>query len=212
MNTAHKAVLALFLAVFFTLTPNFARAQVVDTPATTAQVEALQQTLIALLTQLIAQLQSQITEILAQQTAQSTQLGVVEQKVDKVVQSAPAQPVVVAPPSVAPQITRISFRRDGLDESTFEVSSNKPLDISNTELWMNGLKTDAKFLLRGDGSVDIVPGVASFASQPDQYGVRRGTVQIKFYTGSGEKLVSEEEMYGYSHKYSIPGFSKFRVE
>ena len=95
----------IFLAILFVLlaTPSAPiRAQVIDTPATSAQVEELKNTLISLLTQLIAQLQAQITEILAQQATQATQLGAVSAKVDSVVTQ--TAPVIVATP-VAPIIS-----------------------------------------------------------------------------------------------------------
>lgn len=97
--TRKSLFLAIFLSLTFFLSGSPARAQV-DTPATTAQVDALQQTLITLLTQLIAQLQAQITELIAEQAKQSTQLGVVQSKVESVVtQTVPV--VGVAEPLVS---------------------------------------------------------------------------------------------------------------
>ena len=52
------------------LTPSLVvKAQTVDTPATTAQVDEVKSTLIALLTQLIAELQAQINTLIAQQAS-----------------------------------------------------------------------------------------------------------------------------------------------
>ena len=101
MNTTHKAISTLFLATFLAFTPNLVKAQVIDTPATSAQVDALQATLIQLLTQLIAQLQAQITELLAQQATQATQLGAVSTKVEAIqTQTAPAPVVVPVTPTI----------------------------------------------------------------------------------------------------------------
>lgn len=110
MTHTFKSKKALFLAVFlafsFTFTPNLVRAQASE-PATSAQVDALQQTLITLLTQLIAQLQAQITELLAQQSAQATQLGAVQTQVNQVVEN--TAPVVgVSVPEPEPVVVSIN--------------------------------------------------------------------------------------------------------
>ena len=97
MNTIHKAISSLFLATFLTFTPNLVKAQV-DTTATSAQVEELRTTLIALLTQLIAQLQAQIIELLAQQATQAMQLGAVSTKVDTVMSQTVPKPEPIPEP------------------------------------------------------------------------------------------------------------------
>ena len=75
----------LFLAIFLGLlafpTLNRAEAQVVEAPATSSQIDALQATLIQLLTDLIAQLQAQIAEILAEQAKTQVQVGVSSEEI-----------------------------------------------------------------------------------------------------------------------------------
>lgn len=67
----HKIIISSLILASF-LTPTLANAQVV-TPATSVQVDAVRDTLIALLTQLIAQLQEQIATIIANQNALALQ-------------------------------------------------------------------------------------------------------------------------------------------
>lgn len=90
----------LFLAtLILPVGASIARAQEVDVgspTATSAQVDALQKTLIDLLTSLIAQLQAQIADILAKQADQQTQLGAVQDQFSTVVQNT-AQTVVTTP-------------------------------------------------------------------------------------------------------------------
>ncbi len=101
MTTTRTAILSLFLAVSLLSTPYIAQAQVVETPATSSQIEALQQTLVALLTQLIAQLQSQINDLLAQQASQATQLGAVSSAVNTIqTQTAPVPSASLVSPVV----------------------------------------------------------------------------------------------------------------
>ena len=84
----HKIIIFSLLLVFavFPVTPKVeAQTFSIEQQAT---LDQLNQTLISLLTQLIAQLQAQITELIAQQADQATQLGSVTQK-GNTVQSPP---------------------------------------------------------------------------------------------------------------------------
>ena len=135
----------LFLALFLALLafPNSpVRAQVASEPVSQAQIQELQNTLVTLLTQLIAQLQAQITELIAQQAVQTTQLGAVEAKVETVVSQ--TAPVVVAPPP-APTVDfgtpfcRETKSSDGstlIDNWPTEKSVHLPVTISGE--WNRG--------------------------------------------------------------------------
>src|SRR3990167_4396399 len=93
----------LLALVVFSTTPRV-EAQTLDTPATTAQVAALRDTLITLLTQIIAQLQAQIATLIAEQANQTMQLGAVQTQVDAVVEQ--TKPMVITP--IAPQAPSVS--------------------------------------------------------------------------------------------------------
>ena len=117
MNTSHKGVKAIFLAILLALTVSFsvtprAEAQTFSTEQH-ATLDQLNQTLITLLTELIAQLQAQITTLIAEQTNQATQLGAVQTQVDTVVEQ--TKPVVVVPTPPAP-IPPLSVRQQALNK------------------------------------------------------------------------------------------------
>ena len=102
MNVKKALFIAILLAV--TLSPNTGvlRAQVASEPATQAQIQELHNTLVALLTQLIQQLQDQITILLAQQATQATQLGAVSTKVEAIqTQTAPTPVITPAVPTLS---------------------------------------------------------------------------------------------------------------
>lgn len=92
MHTISNPKKALFVAIFLVLATfsggNLARAQVAE-PATTAQVDALRETLISLLTQMIAQLQAQIAELISKQAETNQVLGSVQNQVNEVVKTTP---------------------------------------------------------------------------------------------------------------------------
>jgi len=98
-----KIIIGTVLGFSLAMFPLATYAQTTDAPATSAQVDEMKATLIALLMQMIAQLQAQINQMLAQQATQQTQINTVVQN------TTPSQPVlgaveIPAPPS-PPSIT-----------------------------------------------------------------------------------------------------------
>ena len=197
MNTTHKAISTLFLATFLAFTPNLVKAQVIDTPATSAQVDALQATLIKLLTELIAQLQAQITELLAQQATQAVQLGAVQSQVNTVVsQTAPVVVATPIPTPINPQITNFYIGGyKSTTENTFTFKSNVSIDVSKTEFWIDGEKKVISILsskTRRDGSVEVIisPSLFSFIKEG-----KFDSFQVKVTTTDGKVLVSQSTPY-----------------
>ena len=142
MNTSHKGVKAIFLAILLALTVSFSVTPRAEAQTFSAEQQAtldqLNQTLITLLTELIAQLQAQITTLIAEQTNQATQLGAVQTQVDTVVEQ--TKPVVGA----QPQSATLSFGTpycDSNDVSKEEVSI--PITVQNATngsvKWANSL-------------------------------------------------------------------------
>lgn len=115
MNTIFQPKKLLFVAIFcaFLFTGgSIAKAQTVDTPATSAQVQAIMDAIealqlqikIQLLMEQIASLTAQINQIIATQATQSTQLGAVATQVNTVVSQ--TAPVIQTPAPVAPLTNR----------------------------------------------------------------------------------------------------------
>src|SRR3990167_3248025 len=130
MNTSHKGVKAIFLAILLALTVSFSVTPRAEAQTFSAEQQAtldqLNQTLITLLTELIAQLQEQIATLIAEQATQATQLGAVQTQVDTVVEQ--TKPVVGA----QPQSATLSFGTpycDSNDVSKEEVSI--PITVQN---------------------------------------------------------------------------------
>ena len=210
--------LAIFLASALSLSPIQARAQVISDPATTAQVEELRTTLIALLTQMIAQLQGQIATLIAQQATTTETLGAVSTKVDGVVAN---QAVVPAPVPVTPKILSITDRHaaiayfankrvvdsngliseailDAASRTQLDIVTNKPLDVTATELYVSGVKKDVVITL--DREIEdknnririyITPNVFSFmipSPTLEESGRFAINFEVRFETTDGEKL------------------------
>lgn len=196
-----KTIFLAILLAFTFLTPKV-EAQVVS-PATTADVEALKSTLIALLTQMIAQLQEQINAILTQQ--RETQQSVNQLQVNS--------PVLGVAQKEVFKISDFLFEdADDGSVTRFRFTSNKSVDMSQTELWVNGKQVDATFTSRVDGSIYRVTMTPSLPSLTvaDQYGTRKiGSVVFKFHSTNGDTLVSTDEVFTYINAYSHPVFGQF---
>lgn len=169
-------------------------------PINTVQAEELKATLIKLLTEMIAQLQAQINELLAKQT-------ITEQKVVVLTKTEPVLGVQAEP-------TKISFGTEGfkdLDKSYSTVVSNKELDLSKTELWINGQKVNISTeLVKKSGDT------TNFYFKPSLYSFMVGNVydsiQVKFITSDGEVVSSEPSRFTWSTSWAIPEIRYFKSE
>lgn len=218
MNTSTRARKALFIAIFLVLATfsggQIARAQTVDTPATQAQIQQLQTTLVTLLTQLIAQLQQQIADLLTQQSATA-------QKVDTIVQN--TTPVFGITATNTPTITPLrllagqagsiisylggkdlsdaekadsAYHGYPVDKSLVSISANKTLDLSKTELWVDGVKrsiTTTSYRTVIDGGLYprqdfyISPNIYSFATG-NSNGSYTEKVQLRLSDSEGQQV------------------------
>lgn len=216
MITTYRTVSALFLAIFFVLTPSVSRAQVSE-PATTAQVEEMKTALITLLTQLIAQLQSQITELLTQQATQQNQLGAVQTQVATIVEN--TRPVLGVVVRVNPTITNFEFEpMKELDRSSFTFKSNKTIDASKTQVWVNGsirsFDTTSQSLSGGLTKITLTPSIYNYLEDTFEGSTpvkRMDGLQIKLVTTDGEVLASDPVRYTLN-KHIGPGVGYFKVE
>lgn len=212
MTHPYRARKAIFLAIFcaIALIPSLpARAQAVDN---SAQIAELQATLLSFLTQLLAQLQAQLADLLAKQ-------AVTEQKVDTVIANQPVLGVASTSAVVEPPLKLMSGQtgsilsyfgaqryQDRLDDeeklilvsSQILVTTNKPIDISKTELWVDGeQKTVTATTLREARRMSngletrfyLYPNVFSFAKK-NADGSYSSKIQLKFGTEKGELVSS----------------------
>ena len=231
----HKPLISsLILAT--TLVPNMAvlSAQV-DTPVTSielqTQLDALNQSLIALLTQMIADLQAQITELLAQQTQTATavvDLGAI------VASSTPvSNPVLGASP-----VPSLIFRAEVSNNpaywhwyastpnavlpaedniSTVSITSNKEVDYAKTEVYMDGelLNVSVKNPRNHNSQqrFDISPLLASFMKLSEtENDTRVGTYQFKIYFTDGTFVTTKSsKVYQYPKKSSWGGESEITM-
>lgn len=221
MNTSTRANKTLFVAIFLVIATfsggQIARAQVIDTPATQAQIQDLQATLVSLLSQLIAQLQAQIQALLATQSTQQTQI-------DTIVQNTTPTPISFGtiatntPPVIplrllagqAGSITSylagkdlsesekadMAYHGSPVDRSLVNVSANKTLDLSKTELWVGGVKeniTTTPYRTVNDGGIYprqdfyISPNIYSFATKNSD-GSYAEKIQLKFGDSDGNQI------------------------
>lgn len=113
-----------------------ARAQVSSDPATVSQVDELKSTLIALLTQLIAQLQTQMDQIIASQTFLVAQQASTSQAVSAIQTSlTPVLGSSDTPTPVAPlKILNLGIHKDGDGVFLVDLTTNRPIDISASKV------------------------------------------------------------------------------
>lgn len=144
MNTIFNPKKALFVAIFLALA-TFSGAPRVEAQvaSTTAdiQIEELKNTLIALLTQMIADLQAQIAELVSQQTVTQTTLGAIQTQVESsqiesvestlsVSVGTPICKADVSSVSVPLSITGKSWSRATVSFSSYASRNNAP-DLSS---------------------------------------------------------------------------------
>ena len=213
---------SIFLAVFlaFILTFSTAKAQVAE-PVTSAQVEAIVKQITELQIQLllakIAELQTEISKLLSAQA--STTQAVSQLQTTSFSPAVTAQILGVSAPAVVPaKITQFQF--DGVQEmhkSAMTFTSNKSIDPSKTELWINGAKMEVTVYDTNSGGfapADKV-GEMHFTMRPSFYSFLSSTstneIQVKIVTTSGDRLVSDKVNY-VLNKYISPRFLNWQVE
>lgn len=188
-------LLSLFLVLAF---PSIAPAQTFSSEQQ-ATLQSLNQTLISLLTQMIAQLQAQIAELIAQQTTQQAQLGVVEQKVNTVVQNTTPVP---SPTPVAPSV---SFGTPYCDPNNapHKDKAKVPITISGGNWKYGSAVADV-----ADPNDTWTGGGFFNAMQPTEYHKitvqnNWGTTTINTTLGKTLKLLSNEPVAEYTYSQEI---------
>lgn len=120
MNTYFRGAKPLFIAIFLTVVLVASPVQA-QTTATSEQIDDLKSTLIALLTQMIAQLQVQLQEVLAQQAQTQEAVATVQTQVNSVVQN--TTPVVGAQPTL-PSLDASAACESGLPVLSVTISGD----------------------------------------------------------------------------------------
>lgn len=211
----------LFTAIFLVsiLTPTLSFAQVASSsPATLSDIYNIQQQIaelqvqlkIQLLLEQIASLKAQIEQVLANQT----QTNQVVSNLQTSLQSAPVLGVVSSTPVVVTPLKLISGdagsinsylylqthpsaenEAQGRTSSLVMMTTSKSIDVSKTELWVDGTKANVSFTPKTSRSVYngvetsflVSPNIYSFAKKQVDNSYL-STYQFKFSTSEGEQI------------------------
>ena len=181
------AIIGLSLAIL----PLGASAQVVSQ----TDLDLFKSQIIALLTQEIAALQAQIDQILQAQ-ANQTQLNIATPTTMEVTQ--PIVTVPTVPLKLGRTIigTGLTAYLSGEGDSLADVTSNKPIDVTRTELWVDGIQrtitvSNPQVINSNRVRFTISPNIYSFASiSPNRI---ETNVRMVFYSGDESASTVEND-------------------